>query len=68
MRNDAIEDGATAFLGMIAARIEREMCEIVESWSAISDENQAAVLVRLERSASQVVRLLCPAHGRFTTH
>ena len=68
MRNDEIEGDATVFLEMIAARIEREMGEIVESWSAISDENRAAVLARLERSAPQVVRLLCPAYGRFTTH
>lgn len=68
MRNDEIEEGATAFLEMIANRIEREMSEIVESWSAISDENRAAVLARLERSAPQVVRLLCPSYGRFTTH
>lgn len=65
---DEIEDGATVFLEMTATRIEREMGEIVESWSAISDENRAAVLARLERSAPQVVRLLCPAYGRFTTH
>ena len=68
MRDNEIEEGATAFLEMIAVRIEREMDEVAESWSAISDENRGAVLARLERSAPQVVRLLCPAYGRFTTH
>lgn len=68
MRDNDIEEGATAFLEMIAIRIEREMGEVAESWSAISDENRGAVLARLERSAPQVVRLLCPGYGRFAMH
>ncbi len=68
MRDDEIEAGATAVLEMTAARIEVEMGAIRESWSAVSDENRAAVLARLERSAPQIVRLLCPDYGRFTAH
>ena len=68
MRDENGEGSAAAFLEATAARIEAEMGAIRDSWSAVSDENRAAVLARLERSAPQIVRLLCPDYGRFAAH
>jgi hypothetical protein len=68
MRDDNGDDAATAFLERTACHIEQEMLDIMERWSAVSDESRGEVLARLARSAPQVVRLLCPSYGRFAAH
>lgn len=52
----------------MAAAIERDMGRMAQCWEEVAAGDRGVLLARLERSAPQVVRLLCPAYGRFRPH